>query len=219
VWTACSSNWEHWSEKPDIWTKWTLPLTLDKSTSTWKGGWPEGTTIPVGESWEPWNANWATCTGTVDTWATCSVGLVLTISKTCSTNWETEAEYINTLNQWEPWATGCRSCDAIPTNCDKCKNNYIFYNNTWSSGCPDGFVNENVDGIDRWILEGLDCDYGYKIDTTGTKWILININWDKGYTLNGERTRCIPNPGTLVPFPFLLIFWVMLIFIVIGYCK
>ena len=63
----------------------------------------------------------------------------------------------------------------------------------------------------------MSCPFGYRIDQSGTACEPSLVVCDSGYKVNDERTKCIPEPGTIVYFPFFIIFLIMLIVILIGY--
>ena len=220
LWTACSSNWKYWSQSTTIWTAWNSPNVLDNTDKTWKSSCPSGTTIynSATSAWDVCNSNCATCTGTINTWATCAYGLVLTTSKTWATSWLTTAEYINSSNQCIQCATGWKSWSTSSTYCDKCLTGYLFSNFTCGTSCQSGFTIDSTDTT-RWVLSGLHWAFGYQIDSSGTKWEPSSVVWNSGYTLNSDKSKWIPEPGAIVPFPFLIAYGVFIIVIIIGYIK
>ena len=94
----------------------------------------------------------------------------------------------------------------------------MFANFTCVTSCPTGFVID-LDDSTRCVLEGLRCPFGYEIDQSGTACEPSLVVCASGYKVNDERTKCIPEPGTIVPFPFFIIFLLMFIVILIGYIK
>ena len=220
VWTACSTNWKYWSQSTTICTAWNSPSVLDNTDKTWKSSCPSGTTIYNSSTgaWDLCNTNWATCTGSINTCATCAFGLVITTSNTCSTSCLTTAEYINSSNRWVNWATGWKSWSTTSTYCDKWITNYLFSNFTCVTSCPSGFTIDSTDKT-RWVLAGLQWAFGYKIDASGTACEPSSVVWNSGYTLNSEKTKCIPEPGPIAPFPFLIAYAIFIVVVLIGYIK
>jgi hypothetical protein len=113
---------------------------------------------------------------------------------------------------------GCVSCDGASDYCDQCDTSggYLFSNFTCVMTCPSGF-SLDLDDDTRCILDGLRCPFGYEIDASGTECEPSLVVCESGFTINYEKTKCIPEPGDVIYFPFLTIFILMIVFILIGY--
>ena len=218
IWTLWSSNCKYWSSKITVWTACNSPLILNSLDNTWISTCPSGTTVYNSgtNTWDAWSTNWATWSGSTSTWATWVSGLVLTTSNTCATNCLTTHEYINTSSKWVNCATGWTSCSGSSSYWDKWNTGYLFANFTWTTSWPSGF-SLDLSNSSKWVLTGLQWAFGYQIDASGTKWEPSSIACNSGYTLNSDKTKCIPEPGAIAPFPFLIIYFVFVIVIVIGY--
>ncbi|CAI2377119.1 unnamed protein product [Moneuplotes crassus] len=219
VCTPCSSSCSKCSERIDICTECTSPLILDKSTSSCQPSCPVGTTIQniAANTCEICNTNCATCAGTVNTCSSCNSGLLLTTSNTCATSCLTTDTFVNGSNQCVKCATGCTSCSGLANYCDKCDtaSGYLFANFTCVTSCPSDF-SVDISDTTRCILEGLQCPFGYSIDSSGTQCEPSSVVCRSGYKVNNEKTKCIPEPGSTIPFPFFIVFIVMAIVIAIG---
>jgi hypothetical protein len=58
----------------------------------------------------------------------------------------------------------------------------------------------------RCILTGLFCPFGYDYNTKGDACTELTAQVCTGYDiLNNDKTKCIPMPGVLIPFPLVII--------------
>lgn len=65
------------------------------------------------------------------------------------------------------------------------------------------------------MYEGLVCPDGFELNNSKDGCIPVKFDCDPGYMINKEKNACVPEPGSLVPFPFILSS-ILLSFLVLG---
>lgn len=65
------------------------------------------------------------------------------------------------------------------------------------------------------MWQGLLCPEGFELDRTGDGCVPIIFECAQGYELNEQNSACVPEPGSPVPFPF-LIAAIFVSFLVLG---
>lgn len=115
----------------------------------------------------------------------------------------------------------CYTCDGDVKRCTSCLRfpiNYLIHLKGTPGArcvqyCPPKYI-PNEDNSEC-IYEGLICDEGYEPDRTDTRCIPVYFECAEGYELNEELTACVPEPGSPIPFPF-LIATIFVSFLVLG---
>jgi len=62
---------------------------------------------------------------------------------------------------------------------------------------------------------GLFCPDGFQVDGSGDGCVPILFECADGYELNEDNSACVPEPGSPIPFPF-LIATIFVSFLVLG---
>ena len=65
------------------------------------------------------------------------------------------------------------------------------------------------------MYEGLVCPEGFEINSSADGCIPLTYDCDPGYIINDARNACVPEPGSPVPFPFILVA-IFICFLVLG---
>ena len=65
------------------------------------------------------------------------------------------------------------------------------------------------------VYEGLVCPSGFELNSSKDGCIPVNYDCDPGFMINDAKNACVPEPGSPVPFPFLLTS-ILICFLVLG---
>lgn len=166
------------------------------------------------------NPTCSKCAGTVNTCSLCQPGYVLnldfTCQKTCNHPDGTPAtDQTAILNVCQKCAEPCNSCSDQISTCTSCHPEWLLFqaSSCVYQYCPKKWV-ANPEKT-KCVWEGLSCPKEFDINQAGDGCIPKNFDCKPGYTINKERSACIPNPGSPVPFPFILAS-IFLSFLVLG---
>lgn len=112
-------------------------------------------------------------------------------------------------------AKGCSKCeDNKPEKCTECFPGLVNFNFTQClTECPTDYKVNNKSG--NCLDARTKCKYGYELNAMDQCELSVQECLE-GYTLNGYLNRCIPLPGLMVPFPFII---VLTILSFILYCR
>lgn len=69
------------------------------------------------------------------------------------------------------------------------------------------------------MYEGLLCPGGFELNQSKDGCIPIKFDCDPGYIINDAKTACVPEPGSAVPFPFLLLALLICLLVLGSYLK
>ena len=69
------------------------------------------------------------------------------------------------------------------------------------------------------MYEGLICPAGFELNQSKDGCIPIKFDCDPGYIINDAKTACVPEPGSAVPFPFLLLALLICLLVLGSYLK
>ena len=143
------------------------------------------------------------------------LNLDFTCQKTCNNSDGTPASDQTAIqNVCFECAEPCDSCSDSISMCTSCHNEYLLFQaSSCVQYCPKKWIpNESKT---KCVWEGLSCPDNFDINKAGDGCIPKQFDCKPGYTINKERSACIPNPGSPVPFPFILAS-IFLSFLVLG---
>jgi len=142
-----------------------------------------------------------TCAGSTDTCTSCKNDKVLNLDSTCQESCgATDQTPINGI--CKECDIPCASCRRLTDYCTSCMYDYYLYNGTCVEFCPDKFE-PNL--LNQCVLVGLVCPFGFTVNEAGDGCVPNEYECKEGYVINQARTACVPEPGSVVPFPFLLL--------------
>ena len=155
------------------------------------------------------------CAGTTDTCTECKPGYVLNFDQTCkpacSAPNQTAIDGVCQACE-EP----CFQCEGSVSTCKTCIPDYALYLGTKCvQYCPEKY--ETTDNV--CVYEGLLCPGGFELNQSKDGCIPIKFDCDPGYIINDAKTACVPEPGSAVPFPFLLLALLICLLVLGSYLK
>lgn len=170
------------------------------------------------------NASCSKCRGDTNYCTECKAAFVLNLDNscqdTCNDETQTPIKQICTFCE-EP----CYSCSGSISNCVSCVQaplkHYLLRSATAESKCVQYCpLKYEVDeaGLEC-VYVGLICPENYKIDGSGEKCVPIIKECASGYDLNEENTACVPEPGSPLPFPFLIAALFLSLLVLGSYLK
>ena len=69
------------------------------------------------------------------------------------------------------------------------------------------------------VYEGLVCPEAFELNNSKDGCIPMVFDCDPGYMINDQKTACVPEPGSAVPFPFLLLSMLICLLVLGSYLK
>jgi len=111
----------------------------------------------------------------------------------------------------------CLTCDGAVDRCVTCLQEPIKYllhlKRTCVQYCPAKY--EPNEEETECVYVGLFCPEGFQVDRSGDGCVPILFECADGYELNEDNSACVPEPGSPIPFPF-LIASIFVSFLVLG---
>ena len=111
----------------------------------------------------------------------------------------------------------CHTCSGKTDFCTSCLREpikyYLHLKKTCLQYCPHKY-NVTLDDLECEYV-GLKCPPNFTADASGNGCIPIYFECAEGYELNEDLTACVPEPGSPIPFPF-LIASIFVSFLVLG---
>ena len=103
------------------------------------------------------------------------------------------------------------------STCETCIPEYSLYLGTKCvQYCPEKYANNDNNVC---VYEGLVCPPGFELNQSKDGCIPKKFDCDPGYTINDAKTACVPEPGSAVPFPFLLLSLLLCLLVLGSYLK
>ena len=170
------------------------------------------------------NATCSKCRGDTNYCTECKPDFVLNLDNSCqdSCNDETQTPVKQICMFCEE---PCYSCLGSVSNCMSCiqepTKHYLLKSATSEAKCVQYCpMKYEVDAAGlECVYVGLVCPENYKIDRSGDKCVPIIKECAAGYDLNEENTACVPEPGSPLPFPFLIAALFLALLVLSSYLK
>lgn len=159
--------------------------------------------------------NCTKCAGSTNTCTACEPGYLLNFDQTCQKTCSAENQTpINGI--CEACEEPCFKCSGAASTCETCIEDYSLYLGTKCvQYCPEKY--EEKDNV--CVYEGLVCPEGFELNQSKDGCIPITFDCQPGYMINAEETACIPEPGSAVPFPFILSAMLLCLLVLGSYLK
>ena len=135
---------------------------------------------------------------------------------TCTSQCSTDNKMVGQNGVCIACSRECLTCVNQPDSCLACAEDKLFYNYTCSSACPAGYE-ANADA--HCVIKGLRCPFGQAVNALGNGCELKVQVCENGFTLNVARDKCVPGPGSCVPFPMIITICVLSLPIWLSYYR
>ena len=122
-------------------------------------------------------------------------------------------------------ADPCLQCENSPSRCLTCLPGQYMLDYKCLDACPEKYsprttiLEDGETAVEQCVLTGFYCRLGYEMNAAGDACFLKAQICEGSDVLNYDKTKCIPKPEILVPFPLTILAIIGAVVIVWDKCK